>query len=136
MCPADIPNALFYKRQEYITSYCWNGCMLYGPNKPTLYYQPGNVGYNQTFKVSQFKSDDIVLWENDETLVTDAGEWDNCCSDPAALRYSKRHGRGATIGNADGSAERIDTRVFSAMEGCPTANRIYCVPTTANGRWW
>jgi prepilin-type N-terminal cleavage/methylation domain-containing protein len=137
-CPADIPNTLFYYRQEFITSYCWNGCICYGPPFYGGVWQPGTypaVTYDHTFKVSQYNSDDILLWENDETLVTDWGQWDNCCSDPS-IRISKRHGRGATVGNVDGSAERISLTYWNAMANATIKNRVRCCPVTANGVWW
>ena len=106
-CPADTPNTLMYKRRVYLTSYVWNVTCegFYASATETINGTP----CNSTLKLSQFKADDILLWENDETLVTatnHGGQWDDTwdCPDEG---ISARHGKAATIGNADGPAERI-----------------------------
>jgi len=113
-CPADIPCSLMYKRQLYITSYTWNVSFHANYDTPTNAIN-GVCCPNATVKVSQFKGDDILLWENDELRVlTDSVSWNDTygCPDEGV---TSRHGKGGTIGNADGSAERILLRDFYMM---------------------
>jgi hypothetical protein len=149
-CPSDVPNTLFYQRQQYITSYCWN-YTVYNPNV-VLYW--GGQGYNPPLKLSQFKADDILVWENDETLVAVGGNawgaWDNTCN-PPDVGISARHGKGAAVGNADGSAEWILLSTFYRLacnhpykwtggnwcigwqNGQRLPNRLWNYPTHSNG---
>jgi prepilin-type N-terminal cleavage/methylation domain-containing protein len=106
-CPSDIPGPLMYKRQVYLTSYVWN-CSYNGwadiHGGQTV--KVNGVDTKVTLRLGQFKADDILLWENDELLVSQGLQWNDTygCPDEG---LSGRHGKGATIGNADGSAERI-----------------------------
>jgi prepilin-type N-terminal cleavage/methylation domain-containing protein len=108
MCPADVLNANFYLRQQYITSYVWNG----GPNK---YMEPISKGNCPTIKISAAKPTYILQWENDETL-TAAGQWNDFANYPDQ-GISRRHGQGATVAVMDGSATRMDITLFYQLAG-------------------
>jgi prepilin-type N-terminal cleavage/methylation domain-containing protein len=147
-CPADVPNPYMYKRRVYLTSYVWNvSC-------EACFHSPKETvnGYSMysTLKLSQFKADDILLWENDELLVTvHGGQFDDTwnCPDEG---ISGRHGKAGTVGNADGSAERISLSDFYWMAagqrtkwtgnacthnngGQPFPNRLWNNPLAADG---
>jgi hypothetical protein len=105
-----------------------------------------------SFKLGMFKAGDIFMWENDEILaLTDPGAWCDVANDPIE-GISARHGKGATIGNADGSAERILLSTFymmaankpvkctgsyweAAHNGQRLPNRLWCNPLRADGAW-
>lgn len=114
LCPADVPNAKYYLRQQYITSYIWNGAVVgYGaPNVPMV-----NINGNTvpgTYKLSAFKSqEDILMWENDETLVgpSYSGQWNDFSNFPDQ-GISARHGKGATVALFSGSAMRMNILEF------------------------
>jgi prepilin-type N-terminal cleavage/methylation domain-containing protein len=108
MCPADVPNALFYNRAEYITSYIWNGAIDGYEATPNITINGTTV--HGTYKITNFKSDAILMWENDETL-TDYGQWNDFVNYPDQ-GVSARHGKGATVGLFSGPAMRMNLIEF------------------------
>jgi prepilin-type N-terminal cleavage/methylation domain-containing protein len=137
VCPADVPNSLFYMRQEYLTSYVWNG----GVNKYAPF--PLTLGKNPTIKLSATKPTWILQWECNEKLVNQPGQWNDFVNYPDQ-GISKRHGKGGTIGLMDGSATRLPLTVFSSLAGNsanPNAgyvpnDRNTAVPSAPNDLWW
>jgi len=103
-------------------------------------------------KLSQFKADDILLWENDELdVLLDVGAWGDTVSLPDR-GISARHGKGGVVGNADGSAERILLSTFymmasntsskwtgswgyGAWQGQVVPNRLWCNPIASDGAY-
>jgi prepilin-type N-terminal cleavage/methylation domain-containing protein len=122
-CTADIPNTLFYKRQQYITSYTWN-----------LAVNAYICGTTPTLRLGLFKTSDILMWETDETRSI----WNDECNFPDE-GVSGRHGKGATIGRFGGVAERISLRDFYRMANANQPsngpNDCWCNPLVANGHW-
>ena len=108
LCPADVPNALYYNRAQYLTSYIWNGAVNGYEESPMI--NLNGVSVNGTYKLSKFKGDSILMWENDETL-TDYGQWNDFENYPDQ-GISARHGKGATVGLFSGSALRMNIRQF------------------------
>jgi len=108
MCPADELNTLFYGRQEYITSYIWNGAIDGYEESPKIVINGTTV--NGTYKISSFKSDAIMLWENDETLTT-YGQWNDFVNYPDQ-GVSARHGKGATVATFSGPTMRMNLIQF------------------------
>jgi prepilin-type N-terminal cleavage/methylation domain-containing protein len=148
LCPSDAPNPLYYRRQVYVTSYCWNQAVI-GDNFMTQVVRINGIDVNSTLKLSQFRADDILLFENDEINVPDWGAWNDTVSVPD-VGISARHGKGGTVGNADGSAERILLSTYYMMaanqpykwtggwglganRGQPMPNRLWCNPLTSKG---
>jgi prepilin-type N-terminal cleavage/methylation domain-containing protein len=131
-CPNDIPGTLgggydlFYSRKILITSYIWNGAVIHYNQG----WKPGNP-QPDTHKLALFKTDDILLWENDE-MGTGGGVWD-CTSSYPNEGFSKRHGNGATIGMFGGSAERISITDFNTMANTTGRSRLWCSPNCPNG---
>ncbi len=139
VCPADKPDGNFLLRNIYFTSYVMNGASVgYGP--------PG-AGYNRrgiapkTFKVTQFKPLDFLLWEADEKVPF----FFNDCSSFPDEGISGRHGKGATVGLISGSTQRIAVGEYytqkyagpfnqsphgSAMLAASVPNQLWCNPAT------
>jgi prepilin-type N-terminal cleavage/methylation domain-containing protein len=119
-CPADnVHNTRFLNRGIYVTSYAWNLVVnhyggLAGPVSPT-------------FKLTQFKVDDILQWEPDETFPFYFNDLANFPDEGV----SKRHGKGASVGCFGGSAESIRYQVFTNMAGGDVAGS-----PTAGGHSW
>jgi prepilin-type N-terminal cleavage/methylation domain-containing protein len=86
LCPADVVNDAFYKRQEYLTSYIWNGGVV-------RYVIPTS-STDKTVKLSdsKIKPTFILQWENDEKK-TGAGQWNDFSNYPDE-GLSTRHGKG------------------------------------------
>ena len=135
-CPADnVYDARFYNRQIYITSYTWNLVVNH-------YGGLSGGSATTTFKLTQFKADDILQWEPDETYAYYYNDLANFPDEGV----SKRHGKGASIGCFGGGAESIRYQTFTNMAGgdvagSPTAggyswtkanpavpNRLWCRP--------
>jgi hypothetical protein len=101
-----------------------------------------------TVKLSDphLKPTSIVQWENDETKVgpgAPAGQWNDFSNYPDE-GISRRHGDGATIGNLDGSAGRMDMHDFWNLAGTPAGvtpnppapGEAAAVPSAPNDLWW
>ena len=101
MCPADKPDANYYLRNVYISSYVWNGAIVgYGQNGA------GPGGYRTTFKLTQFKPDAVLEWEADEQspfFFNDASSYPD-------EGISSRHGKGATLGQFGGTTVKINVK--------------------------
>jgi prepilin-type N-terminal cleavage/methylation domain-containing protein len=111
-CPADVENAQFYLRQQYLTSYIMNGAVTRFAKIDTVRFSDPDVRGNY-----------IVYWENDETRVpTPAngnayqGQWNDFSNFPDE-GISTRHGDGAMIATVDGAAFRMDMRDFYKLAG-------------------
>ena len=137
LCPLDIVNNNFYLRQEYITSYIWNG----GVNKYVL----PSAG-SHAIKLSNVKPTWILQWENDEALLppTYPGQWNDFANYPSE-GVSKRHGNGAVVGIMDGSAKRMKRLDFYSLAGTlplgatpnpPLNARASASPAAPNDLWW
>jgi prepilin-type N-terminal cleavage/methylation domain-containing protein len=117
-CPADVENANFYLRKQYLTSYVMNGAVNMFANGDTA-----------KFSDPQILGTRIVLWENDETKVPTpangnaySGQWNDFSNYPDE-GISTRHGDGAMIATVDGGATRMDMRDFYKLAGTyPTGN--------------
>ena len=141
-CPADIENAMFYARRQYLTSYMMNGAV----NRYAL-------GDTVKFSDPQVLGSRIALWENDEKRVPTAangnayqGQWNDFANYPDE-GVSTRHGDGAMVASVDGSATRMDMRDFYQLAGTyPTGNpaggggagtgKGYASPAAPNDLWW
>jgi len=142
MCPTDWPDNLFYARDVYITSYIWNGAVC------------GYSTTDKSFKLSQFKPDAILQWEEDENR----SKAYNDAADYPHQGFTRRHGgtlngdpadeirRTVTTGVFDGSAKRASAGELNALAGIPDAdktgplpgtvllpNALWCNPATTNG---
>ena len=138
LCPSDKFNSQYWKRQEYLTSYDWNGAV---------------VGYGAVpdcYRSTRFKPDSILLWEGDEFNVQSVGQWNDFANYPDE-GISGRHGVGAIVGLFGGSTERIKVGDWysTGLAGCGHStngfvrdpnfqpgqlpNRVWCNPGSTNG---
>jgi prepilin-type N-terminal cleavage/methylation domain-containing protein len=119
MCPADKPGmGKFYERKILVCSYSWNGAV----NE----YASGKKPH----KVTEFKSDDILMWETDEAFPF----YFNDCVNRPDEGLSARHGKGATVGLFSGTVEKMAARSqFYALAAQPNKNRLWCNPATTTG---
>ena len=130
-CPSDKPDALYYQRSVYFSSYVWNGAVGgYGRITP------------RTYKITSFKPLNILQWEADEKTPF----FFNDCSSFPDEGISGRHGKGATVGLVSGSTRRIPLREYysSRFAGAPgqrggsippsqLPNDLWCNPGSPNG---
>jgi prepilin-type N-terminal cleavage/methylation domain-containing protein len=131
-CPADVLNAQFYQRQQYLTSYIWNGGVV----------QYGKIATTMKISASQLKGSYILMWENDEANLN-GGQWNDFSNYPDE-GISRRHGDGAMVAVLDGAALRMDMHDFYNLAGNaahPTApynaaDYGTAVPAGPNDLWW
>lgn len=113
MCPSDTPGlGVFYNRQIEVVSYGWNGAVN------------GYTSGQRPYKITAFKSDDILQWETDDSV---AYYFNDCCNYPTE-GLSKRHGKGATLGLFSGVVEKMNRNDFYNIAAGTTRNRLWCNP--------
>jgi prepilin-type N-terminal cleavage/methylation domain-containing protein len=138
LCPADKPDALYYQRNIYFTSYVWNGAVC-------GYGRPGDARASiapKSYKITQFKPLNIINWEADEKTPF----YFNDCSSFPDEGISGRHGKGATVGTICGATRSIPLKLYysDAYAGAQgqrgqriplgaLPNDMWCNPGTANG---
>lgn len=131
-CPYDRPTAAqFTLRNQKISSYCMNGAVNF------------YSGTTESARISQFPSNAICLWEQDEG---NNGFWFNDSSNQPDEGISKRHIDGAMVGCFDGRVEWLTWKQYDAekkkngpdypKDGAQSGgpNRFWCNPKGANGR--
>ena len=131
-CPADELNSLFFMRQQYLTSYIWNGGVV----------RYGHSGTTMKLNAPELKGSYVLMWENDERK-TQYGQWNDFSNYPDE-GISRRHGDGAMVATLDGSALRMDMRDFYNLAGNaanPTAGYNAAdygtaQPAPPNDLWW
>ena len=133
LCPADVVNANYYLRQQYLTSYVMNGGVV-------QYGHSG--GKTKKLNAPELRGTYILLWENDESK-TQYGQWNDFSNYPDE-GISARHGEGAMIATLGGSAFRMDLHDFVNMAGNAAnpkggynaADYNTAVPAGPNELWW
>jgi len=145
LCPQDtVRNNQYYARQQYLTSYTWNGAVVKYTTSGTRV---------RTVKLSDpnLKITFILQWENDETKTSlngRNGQWNDLANFPDE-GLSARHGKGAVVGLLGGSAHRMPLREFWAHAGTAAtrgdnggnagSRKGFAVPTAGRGEnilWW
>ena len=118
VCPLDKFNAPgFSQRNIQFTSYIMNGAVC----------GYGNV---VSYKNTQFKPTDILLWETDEKTPF----YYNDGSSFPSEGVSQRHAVGAVMGLFGGSVEYVKYKTFYDEVANKLKNRLWCSPRTADGR--
>jgi prepilin-type N-terminal cleavage/methylation domain-containing protein len=118
LCPADKPDALYYHRYIYFTSYVWNGAVCGYGNLTT----PRGQG---SYKITLFKPQSIIQWEADGNTPF----WFNDASSFPDEGISGRHGRGATVGLVSGSTQKLRVAdYFSNTYAGPAGSRGATIP--------
>jgi prepilin-type N-terminal cleavage/methylation domain-containing protein len=106
-CPFDPPPYLFGGPQN-LTSYCMNRAVLgVDPFSNVFAYRP-------SWKVTQFKPDDILFWESDERLSI----WNDGCNNPDE-GITARHG---SIRQRGGTSGANYSKASGAIVGCIGGN--------------
>jgi prepilin-type N-terminal cleavage/methylation domain-containing protein len=142
MCPGDRLDALFYKREMYISSYVWNGAVS-SYDRTT----------DKTHKLGQFKPTAILQWESDETIPITFNDGGNYPYEG----FTRRHGGNpngdpeqdarsmATIGLFDGSSRRMSAKELYHLAGglgsypggaplpAELPNELWCNPGSTDG---
>jgi hypothetical protein len=143
MCPKDKATStgtnskLFLQRPIKITSYTWNGNIIFFHNKPS----PATGSYNasKVRKISATDPGDIVQWETDDTTPF----WFNDAGNKPLEGISQRHktggtnknnrqdvGGAATVGIVSGASVNLTYKKFYAMA------QTGGVPAAPNDIWW
>lgn len=119
-CPADkMDLPTWIVRPQKLTSYLINGAAAgFGAVSP------------QSYKISRFNMDAIMLWQ---PLETNPADYNDGSSRPTE-GITKLHSFGTTVGVIDGHVEYMKTVSFYKEAAIPTKNRLWCSPATASGR--
>ncbi|HJN89374.1 MAG TPA: prepilin-type N-terminal cleavage/methylation domain-containing protein [Verrucomicrobiota bacterium] len=144
MCPKDKATStgsnsrLFLQRPIKLTSYTWNGNIIFFHNNPS----PATGSYNasRVRKISATEPGDIVQWETDDTTPF----WFNDAGNQPSEGISQRHktggtntnnrqdvGGAATVGIVSGASVNLTYREFYEM--AQTSGRP---PVAPNDIWW
>ena len=118
MCPRDLPDANFYQRPEYISSYIWNGAVTGFDTS----------AQDKTLKQGQFKPSDILQWEADETTPD---TFNNCANFPAE-GFTRRHGGKPTGDQTSDTRSMIATGMFDGSSKFMSARDLFIL---AGGAW-
>ncbi len=143
MCPKDKATStgsnskLFLQRPIKLTSYTWNGNIIFFHTKPS----PATGSYNSGMvrKISATEPGNIIQWETDDTTPF----WFNDAGNQPHEGISQRHvtggsnknnrqdvGGAATVGIVSGASVNLTYKKFYAM--AQTGGR----PTVPNDIWW
>ncbi len=128
-CPLDKTNSargsLYQQRNIKFSSYVMNGLVI---NSSTSFdWGAGERG--RTFKITDFKGTDMLLWETDETIPN---YFNDGASSPGE-GLSQRHAIGALMGFFGGNAEYIRYKKYFELVADPNRNSLWCFPNSING---
>ena len=87
----------------------------------------------QTYRLSQFKSSDVVYFEADESTITDFGAWWDGSNDPNQ-GCTVRHYGGTIVAALSGGVARWDHDYFMTLANANTHNALLNVPNSPSGR--
>lgn len=118
MCPMDHPDAKFYQRQQYLSSYVWNGAVTGFDTS----------AQEKAFRQNQFKPTDILQWEADETTPD---TFNNCANFPAE-GFTRRHGGKPAGDQVSDAHSMIATGMFDGSSGFMSARELFDM---AGGAW-
>jgi len=129
MCPLDKTNTpAFQGRVIQFSSYVMNGVVI-NPMIPFRNWEAGARG--STFKLTNFRASDMLLWEPDEFTPN---YFDDAASTPDE-GFSLRHANGAVLGLFGGSVEYIKYKKYFQLVADPGRNSLWCYPDTPNGHF-
>jgi prepilin-type processing-associated H-X9-DG protein len=103
-----------------------NGCVIDGNG--SFDWSAGAIG--RTFKNSEFRATDMLLWETDEN---DPGYFNDGASSPQE-GFSKRHNSGAIVGLFDGHVQFLKWKTYYQILADPLRNSLWCYPKSPTGR--
>lgn len=128
--PSAVPNRP--NNSQMITSYTMNGSVCRFGNRPKVTEPVSGCKIWVTHKVSEFKSDAVLYWEPDDTVLV-AGWWYDGSNYPNQGVATNRHARRAAVACAGGTVERIDVPEYYRMANSNTFNRVRNSPNAING---
>jgi prepilin-type N-terminal cleavage/methylation domain-containing protein len=120
-CPAERTNAIptWGQRANKLTSYLMNGAIVgYGGIAP------------KTYKTSQFRADDILMWQPFENIKDD---WNDGSSKPNEGITRLSHNGNVPVACADGHVESMKTKAFNNLAAESIRNRVWCNPGALDG---
>lgn len=128
LCPGDFAGwdslptrRMWIARPWKLSSFNANGATIgYGSH-------PGREG--STVRLSWFRPDDALLWEQSATdgfFFNDAGTF-------GGESMTTLHDGGGHVAAADGRVDWLDGKDYRKLAGERTRNRIWCYPLTRNG---
>ena len=128
-CPLDKTNSargsLYQQRGIKFSSYVMNGLVINSGDS----FDWGAGSRGSTFKMSDFKMTDMLLWETDELIPN---YFNDGASSPGE-GLSRRHAIGATMGFFGGSVDYIKYKKYFQLVADPNRNSLWCFPNSANG---
>src|SRR5437667_11329314 len=83
-----------------------------------------------TYKITNFRSTDMLFWETDEK---DPGYFNDASSSPSE-GFSKRHNGGAIVGLMGGHVNFLKWPKYYQILADPGKNELWCFPGSLNGR--
>lgn len=124
-CPSVKTNAIatFNSRANKFSSVLMNGAVR-------GYGSAGSPPPGLSYRTTQFQPSDIIFWQ---ALESNPGDWNDGSSSPNG-GVTTIHNLGTTVGVVDGHVGFMKPDAFYAEQGLPTKNRLYCNPSSANGR--
>jgi prepilin-type N-terminal cleavage/methylation domain-containing protein len=144
-CPKDLAQrgagkylGWWRDREMKLTSYTFNGAVSgYGSSREVPQAARGG-----TYKVTQFRPQDLLMWESDETLpfnFNDAGQDPSNTSEGVSQRHAGGNpnaptrdvGGGAIVGYFGGTAGFVKWRLFNELRrtgGQGRPNELFCGP--------
>ena len=121
MCPLHKINTPVWKLSDVkFTSYLMNGAVINGDSGYD--FSAGKVG--KTYKNSDFKATDMLLWETDER---NPSYFNDGASRPNE-GLTERHNTGATMGHFDGHVEYVKWKRYFQLVAEPRKNSLWCYP--------
>jgi len=127
MCPLHQTNTVAWRGSNIkFTSYLMNGAVINGSG--SFDWTSGSRG--KTFKNTDFKPTDMLLWETDET---DSGNFNDGASSPRE-GFSKRHAQGAIIGLFGGHVQFLKWDRYFKILADTGKNELWCYPKSRDGR--
>ena len=128
LCPMDQPDQVYIDnkgktsyRAEQLSSYLMNGAVIG--------FRSGFHSNALPVKITQMLPGDCVFLEADDR---DSFNYNDGSSWPSE-GISTRHSKGGTQAALDGSASYVRDADWLTDINCPTKNRVWCYPNTADG---
>jgi len=126
-CPLHRTNTVAWRTSNIkFTSYMMSGCVI----KSSTSFDWGKGENGITYKVTDFRSTDMLFWETDEN---DPGYFNDASSSPSE-GFSKRHAGGAIVGLMGGHVNFLKWPKYYQILADPGRNELWCFPRSPDGR--
>src|SRR5438874_1275134 len=126
-CPLHPTNTPAWRSSNIrFTSYLMSGCVI--KSSASFDWTRGENGF--TYKITDFRSTDMLFWETDEK---DPGYFNDASSSPSE-GFSKRHNGGAIVGLMGGHVNFLKWPKYYQILADPGKNELWCFPGSSTGR--